>query len=79
MPMTHSADNKLYCTHCRLFYPGGPTMVYHPGFKDVGPNLKLFSEVLTRDVNFLSRLKACPNAGKTWRFPEAVRLMDEEG
>lgn len=79
MPMLHIESGKLYCTHCQFSYTGGPEgVVIHPRYKDIGPNISLFSAVIGKDFGFLTRIRNCPLAGHAFHFPEAVRIMDEE-
>ena len=84
MSMLVSSSNsvggfRLYCTHCQFNYPGFPAEVYHPRYSEFAQSLSLFTARVNRDSSFLDKLKTCPHAGKTFRAPEAVQLMDEKG
>lgn len=74
MAMIFNEPNKLYCTHCMHSYPGGPTLVYHPMYDNLAQWDAIPSELITKDPDFLNRLKSCPHAGRFYAFPEAKEL-----
>ena len=77
MPMLLCGPDQLYCTHCDFKYNGFPPTLKHPEYKDVAKWTIHPSKKILEDDKFLKQVRTCPNAGKTFRFPEAVQVMDE--
>ena len=79
MSMLHIESGLLYCTHCDFhFSRGWDTTVYHPRYEEIGKFASVFSAVITSRPSVLDKLKTCPHAGHTFRFPEAVQLAEKE-
>ena len=73
MPMIHHDVGRLYCTHCgHSYYASNQEVLKHPTYDTLAHWLPA-KDVLEQH-EFLDSLRTCPNAGKSFRFPEAVEV-----
>ena len=59
---------QAYCEHCDFSFYTWPPKFEHP----------THNEPWIQEGAFRERVRNCPHAGKTFKFPEFVQLMDKE-
>ena len=68
MAIYFKGPEQAYCTHCDFSFYSLPPIFEH----------SLHTEHWVGEGYLKERMRTCPHAGKKFKFPEFVQLMDEE-